>query len=58
MEKEKELKEIIKKFGKIIIENKNEKNYNLYKDFNIQLKEPIHKLTFHTDYVFCLIIFK
>ena len=57
IEKEKEIKEIIKKLGKIEIENKNENtNYNLYNDFNIQLKEPIHKLKFHTGKVYCLTV--
>ena len=49
--KEKELKEIIKLFGKIEI-NKD----NLFKDFNIQNKKPIHILKFHTDYICCLTI--
>ena len=49
--KEKEIKEIIKLFGKIEI-----KKDNLYKDFNIQYKEPIHKLNFHKDGVLCLTI--
>ena len=49
--KEKEIKEIIKLFGKIEI-----KRDNLYKDFNIQNAEPIHKLKFHTSYICCLTI--
>ena len=44
--KEKEIKEIIKLFGKI----------DLYKDFNIKNKEPIYKLNFHNNYVICLIV--
>ena len=49
--KEKEIKEIIKLFGKIeIIKD------NLYKDFNIQKQEPIHKLKFHTSNIYCLTI--
>ena len=48
---EKEIKEIIKIFGKIEIE----KN-DLYKDFNIQNKEPIHKLKFHSRIVGSLTI--
>ena len=31
-------------------------NNNLYNDFNIELKNPIHKLNFHTSCVFCLTI--
>ena len=33
---------------------KNEINYNLYNDFNIKLKEPIHKLSVHKSNVYCL----
>ena len=33
---------------------KNEINYNLYNDFNIKLKEPIHKLNVHKSCVYCL----
>ena len=51
--KEKEIKEIIKMFGKIEIE----KN-DLYKDFNIQKKEPIHKLKFHAGIVSSLTYIK
>ena len=41
IEKEKEIKDIIKTFGTI------EKTYkNLYQDFNIQLKEPSHILNY------------
>ena len=36
--------------------NKNDMNYILYNDFNIKLKEPIHKLNVHTSYVYCLSI--
>ena len=50
--KEKELKEIIKSFGKIELQ----KDYS-YKDFNIKnIKEPIHNLNFHTDYIHCLTV--
>ena len=31
---------------------------DLYKDFNIKLKNPIHKLKAHTHYVFCLTVMK
>ena len=31
-------------------------NNNLYNDFNIELKEPIHKLNYHTDCVNCLTV--
>ena len=49
--KEKELKEIINLFGKIELQ----KDY-LYKDFNIQNKEPFHKLNIHNGYVHCLTV--
>ena len=49
--KEKELKEIINLFGKIELQ----KDY-LYKDFNIQNKEPFLKLNIHNGYVHCLTI--
>ena len=55
---EKEIKEYIKSLGKIEIENNNEINYDLYNNFNIQLKNPIHHLKFHTGYVYCLTILK
>ena len=58
IEKEKEIKEIIKTFGKIEIDNKNEKNYDIYNDFNIKLKESIHTLNFHSGWVCCLTILK
>ena len=31
-------------------------NNNLYNDFNIELKNPIHILKYHTDLVFCLTV--
>ena len=34
----------------------NIQNDNLYNDFNIKLKNPIHKLKIHTSYVYCLIV--
>ena len=40
----------IKNFGKIIT------NDNLYDDYKIEIKNPIHKLTNHTGYVYCLCI--
>ena len=40
----------IKNFGKIINED------NLYDDYKIEMKNPIHKLTNHTHYVFCLCV--
>ena len=53
-----DLKEMIKAFGKIEIENKNRIHFNLYKDFDIQLKEPAHNLKFHNDFVVCLTMLK
>ena len=32
-------------------------NYNLYNDFNIELKEPIYQLNNHKNYVYCLMKF-
>ena len=40
----------IKNFGKIITED------ILYDDYKIEMKNPIHKLTNHTDYVLCLCV--
>ncbi len=37
-------------------ETNEEKNYDSYNDFNIKLKEPIHKLNLHTNIVYCLAI--
>ena len=31
-------------------------NDNLYNDFNIELKNPIHILNYHTDWVYCLTV--
>ena len=42
----------IKNFGKIITED------NLYDDYKIEMKNPIHELTNHTDYVLCLCLLK
>ena len=63
-----ELKEIIKvKDEEIKLlkdklnKNKNEEikiDNNLYKSFDIKLKEPIHILDNHTDYIYCLTILK
>ena len=50
---EEQLKNINKK-EKINDDIKYEINYNLYNDYNIKLKEPIHKLNIHTDEVYCL----
>ena len=50
MEKEKEEKE------KIFKEQNNLKKENLYDDFDIKLKQPLHMLNTHTDVVRCLII--
>ena len=36
----------------------NRENYNLFNDFNIKLKEPIHILNNHKDYIKCLSILK
>jgi hypothetical protein len=32
------------------------KKDNLSSDFNIKLKNPIHTLNFHIDYVYCLAV--
>ena len=56
IDNENNIKEMIKTLGKITIENKSEINYNLYNEYNIKLKESIHKLNFHTGYVSCLIL--
>jgi len=58
-----ELKEIIKMKDKKIklLENKLNKqnnNNNLYNNFNIKLREPIHILNNHKDFVRCLSILK
>jgi len=45
------LEEIINKDNKI---NNQINNNDLYNDFNIELKEPIHILNYHTDTVSCL----
>ena len=37
-------------------ETQESKNDNLSNDFNIKLKNPIHTLNFHTDYVYCLTV--
>ena len=50
---EEQLKNINKK-EKINDDIKYEINYNLYNDYNIKLKQPIHKLNIHTDPVLCL----
>ena len=44
----------IKNFGKIINIEKAKKNYELYNNFDIKMKNPIHKLNSHTHYVLCL----
>ena len=36
----------------------NNNNDNTYNNFNIQLKEPIHKLNYHTSYVYCSTVLK
>ena len=36
----------------------NKNNDNTYNNFNIQLKEPIHKLNYHTNWIRCSIILK
>ena len=50
----------IKNFGEIIVEGEEKEkiDYNLYNDFEIQLKEPIYKLINHTDYVLRLALMK
>ena len=47
----------IKTFGEIIIE-KEAFNDDLYNDFDIQLKNPIHKLSNHKHNVLCLALMK
>ena len=39
-------------------ENVKIKIENLYNNFNIKLRNPIHKLSYHTDRVYCLTILK
>ena len=43
-----------KKVKETNIDNIQKKNDNLYNDFNIKLKNPIHKLNAHTACVYCL----
>ena len=43
-----------KKAEETNIDNIQKKNDNLYNDFNIKLKNPIHKLNAHTACVYCL----
>ena len=43
-----------KKAEETNIDNIQKKNDNLYNDFNIKLKNPIHKLNAHTSSVICL----
>ena len=40
----------------IKIETEKTQNDNLYNDFNIKLKNPIHKLNIHTSNVYCLTV--
>ena len=49
------LKDPLEEINDNKIDNQINKN-NLYNDFNIELKNPIHKLNFHTSCVFCLTI--
>ena len=56
-----ELKQIIKEKDNEIISLKNKlkqyepniNNDNTYNHFDIKLKEPIHKLKYHTSYIYC-----
>ena len=43
-----------KKAEETNIDNIQKKNDNLYNDFNIKLKNPIHKLNAHTGCIYCL----
>ena len=51
---EEQLKNINKKVEKTIEKKNNTPNYDLYNDFNIKLKNPIHKLNIHTSKIVCL----
>ena len=55
-----ELKETIKKLEKKLNqtekENENDRQTNLYDNFNINLKNPIHILNFHSNSVNCLTV--
>ena len=54
--KEKKIKELEYKINK---QNKNNiNNNNIYNNFDIKLKEPIHKLNYHKDSVTCFTILK
>ena len=44
----------IKTFGKIIIIEETKINYELYNNFDIKIKNPIHTLNNHSNYVICL----
>ena len=44
----------IEKENEKFLENKNIKNGNLYNDFNIKLKEPIHILNTHVMVIILL----
>ena len=47
------LKELKNKGNKMINQMKNN---NLNNDFNIELKNPIYELKYHTDSIFCLTV--
>ena len=58
-EKIKALEDQLKNNKKVEKENTNNdktKNDNLYNDFNIKLKNPIHKLNIHTSSIYCLAV--
>ena len=45
--------EITNSDEEILFKSIKSNNYNLYNDFNIELKESIHHLNYHTHYVYC-----
>jgi len=51
------LEEELKKY-KTVKEDSENNNNNFYNNFNIKLKEPIHKLQYHTSWILCSIILK
>ena len=51
------LEEELKKYKTVKEDNENNNN-NFYNNFNIKLKEPIHKLQYHTSWISCSTILK
>jgi len=51
------LEEELKKY-KTVKEDSENNNNNFYNNFNIKLKEPIHKLQYHTNNIYCSTILK